>query len=257
MHKYDTLQHDLKAMGLKGDEIVLVHASVKAIGDVEGRANTVIDALVDYFQEGALLIPTHTWATITEEHPIYDPSIEPACVGLLPNLFLRYPGVVRSLHPTHSVGAIGKKAKAYIQNEDNLSTPTPKEGVYGRLKEEHGIILLIGVGLDRNTTIHAIEERMQVPNRLTEKPIEMTIVTQEGPIKRHFYKHFNKQFPHLSENYTRIHDYLLTHNVMTAHRFGDALVYKMEASRLSSVIEELLNEDIRLFDTKEVFISKK
>lgn len=31
------------------------------------------------------------------------PDTEEACVGLLTNLFRKRPGVVRSLHPTHSM----------------------------------------------------------------------------------------------------------------------------------------------------------
>ena len=56
-----TLQQDLAAMGLTGTETILIHSSMKSIGAVEGGADTVLDALMEFFAEGLLLLPTHTW----------------------------------------------------------------------------------------------------------------------------------------------------------------------------------------------------
>lgn len=57
----NTLQQDLAAMGLTGTETILIHSSMKSIGAVEGGADTVLDALMEYFAKGLLLLPTHTW----------------------------------------------------------------------------------------------------------------------------------------------------------------------------------------------------
>ena len=35
----------------------MVHSSMKAIGDVEGGADTVVDAFMEYFQDGGTLAP--------------------------------------------------------------------------------------------------------------------------------------------------------------------------------------------------------
>ena len=59
-----TLQQDLAAMGLTGTETILIHSSMKSIGAVEGGADTVLDALMEFFAEGLLLLPTHTWQFI-------------------------------------------------------------------------------------------------------------------------------------------------------------------------------------------------
>lgn len=60
------LKHDLAAMGLTGAETILIHSSMKSIGAVEGSADTVLDALMEFFAEGLLLLPTHTWRFINE-----------------------------------------------------------------------------------------------------------------------------------------------------------------------------------------------
>ncbi|WP_418587345.1 AAC(3) family N-acetyltransferase [Gemmiger sp.] len=52
----DLLQ-DLAAMGLTGQETILIHSSMRSIGAVEGGADTVLDALTAFFANGLLLLP--------------------------------------------------------------------------------------------------------------------------------------------------------------------------------------------------------
>ena len=81
------LKHDLAAMGLTGNETILIHSSMKSIGPVEGGADTVLDAWMEFFAEGLLLLPTHTWRFINEENRVFDVRHSPCCVGILPELF--------------------------------------------------------------------------------------------------------------------------------------------------------------------------
>ena len=60
------LKHDLAAMGLTGNETILIHSSMKSIGTVEGGADTVLDALMEFFAEGLLLLPTLSLIHISE-----------------------------------------------------------------------------------------------------------------------------------------------------------------------------------------------
>ncbi len=102
MYTKEELKQQLRNVGLTGKETILIHSSMKAIGEVEGGADIVLDAWMEYFAEGLLLLPTHTWANVNAQHPVYDYRNTPSCVGLLTNLFRQREGVVRSLHPTHS-----------------------------------------------------------------------------------------------------------------------------------------------------------
>lgn len=133
-----TLQQDLAAMGLTGTETILIHSSMKSIGAVEGGADTVLDALMEFFAEGLLLLPTHTWQFIDQDHPVFDVRRSPCCVGILPELFRQRPGVVRSLHPTHSIAAYGRGAAEYLQGSWKTTPPAPPVAattVYGRSAE--------------------------------------------------------------------------------------------------------------------------
>lgn len=152
------LKQQLQEAGLKETDTILIHSSMKAIGEVEGGADTVLDAWMEYFGKGLLLLPTHTWAQMSPEHPVYDPEREESCVGLLTNLFRKRPGVVRSLHPTHSMAAFGREAADYVEGEENCNTPCTPGGCYDRLRQVKGKVLLAGVGHERNTFIHSVEE---------------------------------------------------------------------------------------------------
>ena len=110
MYTKEELKQQLRNVGLTGKETILIHSSMKAIGEVEGGADIVLDAWMEYFAEGLLLLPTHTWANVNAQHPVYDYRNTPSCVGLLTNLFRQREGVVRSLHPTHSLAGYGKNA---------------------------------------------------------------------------------------------------------------------------------------------------
>ncbi len=87
MYTKAELKQQLQNAGLTGKETILIHSSMKAIGEVESGADTVLDAWMEYFADGLLLLPTHTWANVNAEHPVYDYRSTPSCVGLLTNLF--------------------------------------------------------------------------------------------------------------------------------------------------------------------------
>lgn len=52
MYTKNDLKKQLKNMGLTGNETILIHSSMKSIGDVQDRAEGVLDVLIDYFKNG-------------------------------------------------------------------------------------------------------------------------------------------------------------------------------------------------------------
>ena len=56
--KLDLLQ-DLADMGLTGQETILIHSSMKSIGPVDGGADTVLDALMEFSGLGCCCCPPH------------------------------------------------------------------------------------------------------------------------------------------------------------------------------------------------------
>lgn len=50
MYTKNDLKNQLKNMGLTGNETILIHSSMKSIGDVQDRAEGVLDVLIDYLK---------------------------------------------------------------------------------------------------------------------------------------------------------------------------------------------------------------
>lgn len=172
--------HDfLNSIGIGHEDTLLIHTSMRALGEVEGGCDGVIDSFKSYLSEGLFIVPTHTWASVGKSHPIYDVRTEVPCIGALPTVAAARTDGVRSLHPTHSVAAFGDRAEEYVAGEENSRTPCPAGGAWARLYDEDATVLLIGVGLNRNTYIHAIDEMLDLPDRLAE-PIQLTIVDYNG-----------------------------------------------------------------------------
>ncbi|MCK8058656.1 MULTISPECIES: AAC(3) family N-acetyltransferase [unclassified Fusibacter] len=241
MRSKGELISQLVEMGLEPTDVVMIHSSMKAIGEVEGGAQGVLDVLMDYFKEGLLLLPTHTWATVIDSQPVYNPATEPSCVGILSNLFLKRDKVYRSLHPTHSVAAFGRDAKAYVQGEERFHTPCPREGCWGRLVDRRAKLLFIGATLKTNTFIHGIEEWMMIPQRLSASTHTMYIDLKDRRIEKHMNRHDTPGID-VSKQYDKVEPLLLARGAATIGRFGQAKTYVLDAVRTYELVSSLLKE---------------
>lgn len=186
MHTKETIHAQMREMGVSPSGIVLVHMSMKAVGEVEGRGEGFLDALIDYFDEdGILLIPTHTWKNLGRKSPTMDMTDpEEVCIGLIPRLAVSHPKGHRSQNPTHSMVAFSKddrKAQAFIEGESTVISGTNENGCYGKLYALGAKILLIGVGHNKDTYLHAVEEMIGVPNRISKdlRPTSVRLATGE------------------------------------------------------------------------------
>ena len=172
----------MEEFGIPRDAIVNVRASVRSVGGVEGGADGLIDALKAYLSDGLLLIPTHTWATVNRDNPTYDVRRTPPCIGALANAAAFRRDGFRSLHPTHSMTGFGREAEDYLAGEENAKTPAPVGGALSRLAEEGGYMLLIGVGMEQNTFLCAVDEMAETPfpGHLSRRPFDIRIYDHNG-----------------------------------------------------------------------------
>ena len=248
MYTKQQLTEQIAALGIRPDDTLMIHSSMKAIGEVEGGADTVLDAFSEYLQGGLLLLPTHTWAQMSDRHPVFDPLSEPSCVGILTNLFFRRPGVVRSLHPTHSVAALGKDAPDYVRGEENSQTPCPRNGCWGRLYDRNAKILFLGCPLKRNTFLHSVEEWNDIPQRLTPYQLQSLVKTPQGrllycPVHRHYHP----ICPDISANYDKMEPVFLKKGIAAEGRIGDARSVLCDAVKMADLVTEYLHRNADLF----------
>ena len=82
-------------------------------------------------------------------------------MGLLTELFRRTPGVIRSVHPTHSVAVWGADAAALVAGHVHAKTPCGVGSPYARLIDRDGKILFLGCDVKVMTFFHTVEELLE------------------------------------------------------------------------------------------------
>lgn len=243
MYTKNSLKEDLARLGIEPAGTLMAHLSYKAIGEVEGRGDAVLDALMEYMRPGLLVLPSHTWANVNDQNPVMDVLYTPSCVGALTNLFRARPGVLRSLHPTHSLCACGRDAESFLDGEERIKTPCGKGGAYYRLWERDAQILLIGVNFTRNTYIHGIEEWDGAVGSISPGIRDRYVITAEG--RRLHTQEYPHCAPHGSETFSKLEPDAQRLGILTLGRFGGATARLMRARPLRTMVAELLKEDPR------------
>ena len=219
-------------MGLNPEDTVLLHSSMKSIGKVDGGADTVLEVLKEYFAPGLVVFPTLTWNCINDRQPDFSAKDTACCTGILPELFRQLPGVHRSLHPTHSVAALGKDAANFVAGHENFDSPAHRNSPWGKLYDRYGIILFIGVGISCNTFLHGVEEWLPVPGMLTENHQQLSVTGEDGrtipvPSRRHQGNH--SRYYHLME------EDFLAGNALRDGVFGDARTRILDARKAGDI----------------------
>ena len=137
----EDIVNELRKIGLKENDTVMVHTSLKSMGYICGGAQTVIEALNEVVGEGGtIMMPTQSWKNLDPEDgvhwdadesqwqiirdnwPAYHKDITPTnTMGAVAEMFRKWPGSIRSDHPARSVCANGKHAKKIKKTALNLA----------------------------------------------------------------------------------------------------------------------------------------
>jgi len=241
-----TKQHllaSLAEIGVNPAGTLKVHLSYKAIGEVDGRGDTVLDALMEYMQDGLLVLPSHTWSSVRTQNPVMDVLHTPTCVGVLTEMFRKREGVYRSFHPTHSVAAFGRDAENFVAGEEHMTTPCGKGGAYYKLWERNAQILLIGVDFTRNTFIHGMEEWDGAEGSIKEEIEDFYVISPMGQ-RLHMpqYRHCARLG---SGTFSKLEPQAIQQGILALGRFGDATTRLMQAKPLREMVAELLKKDAK------------
>lgn len=189
MYTKSDIKEHLAALGAPKNKPVIVHTAYRIVGEVEGGAEGLLSALIEYFTEdgGLLCIPTHTWANLGKDKITLDLMSPESNLGAIPNLAAELAKVgvgIRSENPTHSMVVFGdrKRAADFIKDDARVTTPTSGDSCYGKIYNEDGYVLLLGVSQNKNTFLHTVDEMLGIKNRMSDKPILTTVRRENGEL---------------------------------------------------------------------------
>lgn len=186
-HTIDSLADEFAACGLAAGQTVVIHSAMGKIGGyIVGGAEGVIRALLKVLGDtGTLMMPTHTsentnpanwsnppvpesyWPAIYAHAPAFDPAVTKTWkMGVMPELFRSWPGVLRSNHPVGSFAAYGQQAH-YLTSDHQLLDEFGETSPLGRLYQLDGHVMLLGVPHENNTSLHVAEVRASWPGKHT------------------------------------------------------------------------------------------
>jgi aminoglycoside 3-N-acetyltransferase len=230
----------LKGLGLKQGDAVLVHSSLSSFGLVDGGADTVIDALLETVgKEGTVLVPTLTGSEklSAENPPIFEVRSTSCWTGKIPETLRKRTTAIRSLHPTHSVAAIGAKAKYLTDDHEKCITPCGINSPYHKLAKAGGYVLLLGVDLCCCTLLHTAEEFADVDYVCQNEWVNATTIDHKGiehklKIKIHKYGD-ERDFP-------KMEPMLVEKKILVKGKVGKADVRLINAGKFLDLTVEIL-----------------
>jgi aminoglycoside N3'-acetyltransferase len=195
----EQLATELRRLGVAAGDLLMVHASLRAIGSVEGGADGVIDGLEAAVGASGTLFMTlgarDTWSWVRErpEHDRpglllgaepFDCLLTPADpdVGILAEVFRTRPATLVSDHPEGRFGASGPLAGRLVENvpwDDYYGPGSPLE----RFVRAGGRVLRLGADLDTLTVLHYAEYLAPIATkrRVRRHPV---VVGPNGPEPR-------------------------------------------------------------------------
>jgi len=234
----EDIQFSLDLMDVKKGDILLVHSSLSSIGYVDGGAEAVIDALLETTgEEGTIIM-----STLTGWFEPFDSNLTPSAVGRISEVFRQRKDAYRSLHPVHSVAAVGRYAKFITEGHEKCETGCGKGTPYEKIRELGGKVMLLGVDMDRNTIMHTLEEEMDAPYLRT---LDIPAPTYQKDYENQ--KYTLKKFPSGHRDFTRFTPILRRRDALVEGKIGNAEVKVMEIKALFEIGHEVLRQDPLFF----------
>ncbi|HPG39651.1 MAG TPA: AAC(3) family N-acetyltransferase [bacterium] len=242
------ISDELLQAGVRRGGVLLVHSSLKSLGKVPGGAETVICGLLEALgPDGTLLMPALSYEKVNRDDPVFNITKAPVCIGAIPEYFRKRSDTIRSMHPTHSICGVGKKAQKILEKHINDSTPCGPNSPFRQLRDLQGQILMLGCGLKPNTSMHAIEELVE-PEYLFGFRCWYTLVDASGNrVDKAYLPH---DFRGWEQRYDRVAN-ILTGNELKTGKVLEATVHIIEATALwKKAYEELQKNPLYFVDKK-------
>jgi aminoglycoside 3-N-acetyltransferase len=186
-HTRQSLKTDLATLGLAPGDLVMVHASVRAVGPVFGGPDEIHQAIVESVSPGGTMMmlvgcpdgyddigrPGTTpeeAAQLRANMPAFDKHSARANrdVGTLAEFFRSWPGTRVSDCPAVRIAAQGARA-GWLVREHPLLYPFGRGTPFEKLVQEGGKLMLIASDHDQVTLMHYVETVTDFPDKIVVK----------------------------------------------------------------------------------------
>ncbi len=241
----------LKDMGIQQGDTLLMHTSLRSLGDVRDRSATLLNAVLNVIGvEGTLMVPTFTAScadsteNMTDESernalrmltPSFNRKTSPSDVhltGYFSEEVRNHAGSKRSDHPIYSFASIGAQAE-FLTQSTPLSYPLGSSGPLHKLHQLDGKVLLVGVDQTVNISLRLAEIWAKCPyihRSIEVKSADNRWVKVEGVLQ-------------CRTGFERITPLLRNSRIMKTGRLGDADCYIMSHRMLVSMGVAMLAGD--------------
>ena len=255
----DRMVDELRELGVARGDVVLMHSSFKSLGEegkeLAGGPEGVIRAMMRVVgEEGALLMPALTYAYCHSGQRLFDVTKTKSCVGVISETFRNMQGVKRSVHPTHSVCGWGAKAVEMLCEHHLDDTPCGERSPFAKVRDVGGKVLMLGCGLEPNTSMHGVEEvvrpdyvfkyKLKYRVQVGKEPWRSAVDAKDLPDEIENWRHGHSEF-----GYAQRYDRLGTHlgGVGRQGKVLGSVSWLMDARGMWEVGERLMRENEHYF----------
>jgi aminoglycoside 3-N-acetyltransferase len=234
----------LESCGSFQADLLFVHSSLSACGSVEGGPATIVNAFRQWISDrAALAMPTHTWSYPDKNGvaPVYDFQSTPSVVGTITNYYWKQPGIVRSLHPSHSFACSGPKAEELCAGHELFATPCGVGTPYHRIAQGNSSVLMFGATMDSYTLFHTAEDEARVPYLYAPEQVTLRTKDKDGSVKS---IQMWRQDMSIGRRFEAMADWLVERGLLVRRKLGlGELLFVPSARAVHEVIIDKLRVD--------------
>jgi len=208
-------------LGVRDDELLMVHSSLRSFGHFEKGPEAVIDCLMEVVRNGTIVMPTYTrrasQRNTERDREEFDPAAEPSIDGVITERFRLRPDVIRqSNNPSHPMAVWGRFQKPLIESRPFSS--------YDFFVEHGGRTLLVGVGHETHSFVHWMLDEAEEEGLLARAKDVKSIL-----------------FP-------RLEPWFVREDAQRAGRCGEATLRLVDVVRARDAVKAALREEPGLFE---------
>lgn len=238
----------LEKCGLDGD--IMIHGSISNIGKFDRPVSEFVKAWFQQFdlKRQTVMVPALPYNTTMREYldgcTGFDVRSAKNAMGAVSNVVMAMPGAMRSVHPTHSVVAIGADSDYYVAGHESDGTPFGPNSPYRKLTERGGKIVMFGVGLNSVTCFHVYEDMLGPHMPLAvylDKPFSVSCIGANGNAIQVTTTCHNPGVSAIREC-ERARDALVGAGAMTSQALGDSELSIIDAKLFTKTLLMMLDQ---------------